>query len=228
MAVIIPYADANAHGSIAGSVTFRRRFGKVIFQKKPNPKNSNTAGQIAQRQAFKDASTEWNFYDSLSKAYFRTRAPTLQLTARNLFMHAYMTNIMPSQVGIEIKQITALQILVTAGANPTSGGWVFYKHVTGGSTFLNRGNINDNQNILVPAGADTNPTDYAKIVGSVDVGIPFRYGFSVTYIDLSDVSHDLIVRLPEAPTGSADYFLSNDGSVYSDSALTHLLATNNF
>ena len=228
MAIIFPYNDPNAHGSIAGA-SFRRRGNIVVFQKKPKPKQPNTPGQIAQRQAFSDAAKAWYSYDATSKEYFYKRGKELGMSARNLFISAYLKGIMPSTTELQFKEITNIQIQTPAA--PELKSWKF--------RFINRnlghdmGIIFDNENIF------DKETTYENVVniGIVIIAwedtliLPFRYAFYLQGKLQDDSIEERIIRLPVwtlYPVSSKQFFFSDDGSCFYDVNLSHLAATNNF
>ncbi|MBA7647918.1 hypothetical protein ES703_55697 [subsurface metagenome] len=98
MAVIIPFGDAQAHGSIAKSVTFRRFRGKVVFQKKPHARIPGTPKQKIQRDKFKDA---WKAFHALSNwalDYCKWKAIQYQTTAALFFLSQYLLTEIPSTI----------------------------------------------------------------------------------------------------------------------------------
>jgi len=224
MAIIVPFADPSAHGSVADSFSFRRRFNTVVFQKKPEPKQPNSAGQLAQREKFKQAAEDWYYYDEQSKDYFRERAKQLGMTARNLFLHAKLRNIMPSQIvtlesGCENAQI------INVRATQNQGVLWGIRNLYWGAYW---GRVWDTENIYEKE-ASTSPMPGAIFIQALNESIEyhFRDGIVIKFFE----KEEMIVRIPQTKLNIGEnisYYLSTDGSSFFDMELTHLAATNNF
>jgi hypothetical protein len=229
MAIIIPYGDPQAHGSIGGSVSFRRRFGRVIFEKKPEPKQPNSQAQLDQRAAFKAASDAWYGYDAASKLYFFSRAPQLGMTARNLFISATLQNIMPSQDKMIWSRIDTTQLQNLRSTENQGIRWTL--HEEGSGSPANR--IFDYENInegLGSGGTLTGLTLQIYRTGTIDVHYLFRDSIHIT-ITLGGPDYTpWLIRIPATLISNIVkfFFIAADGSAYTDIALTHLAATNNF
>jgi len=228
MAIIIPYADPNAHGSLGGAVSFRRRFGRVVFQKIPIPKNPNTPAQQAQRTAFKNASTDWLSYNAVSKGYYYTRAPELNWTARNLFLSAKLGNKMPDQTYINIREVSEGQILTPIGASSNEGYFSIAGRGTPNPIWHTFGYINDNENVWYSNGALATQHDAIRVRCYNPNQSIWRYGVWIKFRDWSDNWYEVVVRFRELPTYAINYYMSADGSTFYDIDLTELNATNNF
>ena len=229
MAKIVPYGDLNAHGSLAGSVSFRRRYNYVVFQKKPYPKQPNSAGQIAQRTNFKSALTDWYGYDYASKEYFRLRGAQLGMTGLNLFIRAKLLNIMPSTSPILVKEVLDMQIINLRGTEEYNFNWTMESWPTGWGA----GGIYDTQNVF--GKGMIHPTGIArrwaiKKDAGADGDYLFRDGIWTKLIDSSDVTREIICRVPSFTVTEDDtiFYIADDGSLFYDEALIHLAATNNF
>lgn len=225
MAVIIPYGDPNAHGTIGGAISFRRRFGRVILQKKPSPVQPNTSAQIVQRNAFKSASESWNFLNAPSKPFYNDRGSMLGMTGRNLFTQAQLLPNLPSTGVINGRKILAWQILNPAGALPGSGSWTIHFWDSSGMSWDAFGQIDDNENTLKSVSEFIKTYTKMRITGKVDPSIPFRYGFSLSIQDQALVQHDIILRLPSQGNVTTSYYISDDGSAFFDDTLTQLACT---
>ena len=225
MAVIIPYADPNAHGSVGGAVSFRRRYGRVIFQKKPFPRQPNTAGQLAQRTAYKNASEAWKFLNAPSKPFYNSRGSELGMTGRNLYTQAQLLSNLPNTGVINGRKILAWQILVPAGAASASGSWTCHFYAPSGPSWDAFGQINDNANVLFNVVEFIKTYTAMRITGKVDPEIPFRYGFSMSIQDQALVQHDIVIRLPGQLNVTTSYYITLDGSAFFDQALTELACT---
>lgn len=228
MAIVTPFGDPNAHGTIGNSISFRRRFGKVILEAKPNPVQPNSAAQIAQRSAFSSAQQDWYFYNAISKLYFNERAPVLNMTAKNLYTQAKLLNNMPSVVNIALTEITALQILSPICPNPTTGVATFQGYDSGGSVWKSLGLIRDNENSWVNQGPISGAITKFRINVNTSGYELFRYGFSLTANLYGGGTVNLIIRVNNDGTALSNLGISSDGSCFYDEALTQLCATNNF
>ena len=228
MAVIIPYGDTNAHGSLGGSLSFRRRFGRVVLQKKPYPVQPNSAGQIAQRDAFKQAGLDYYSYPVLSKRYYDSRAPQLAWTPRNLYIHASLTGILPSQVNVPVKEMLNAQIISTVGAGPSDNAYTFQAVRTSPFYSKNLCTIYDNQNTFSSLGPATVLVDYFRMTWTQTVNIPFRYGIYIQWKNWDDSVHEGIIRFLEETGPSGGKVISADSSMFDSQSLVNLYATNNF
>lgn len=229
MAKITPYADINAHGSIGDSVTFRRRYGSVILQKKSNPKQPNSASQLAQRSAFKTASEDWYGYDAQSKIYFNTQGPQLGITGQNLFIKAQLLNIMPSLINsglIEINeaQLGQSRVIPTAACN-------FYlfagDYVDSFGSIVDPTNVWNKQSTLIA----NNWLLILVEADGADYSLKFRDWLWIKGKNLADDDIEYVIRFPQTTIldgESQPFYVSLDGSTFSDEALNHLDATNNF
>jgi len=228
MAIIVPYADLNAHGSLGGSVSFRRRFGRVILEKKPYPVQPNTTAQLAQRSAFATVQNDWYSYDAQSKGYYSLRGPQLGWSAKNLYTHARLLNIMPSQSHIGVKQIVQAQIIKPICPDPHTSTMFFSVWDSVGTYWWNLASIDDNENVLSnnPPGTST----YTKLRFQfwTDDNDLFRYGIWCQVKKMDDSLKELIIRCRSPKDPGVILFVSDDGSTFDDDALTHLNATNNF
>lgn len=212
MAVVIPYGDAQAHGSLADSISFRRHRGRVVLQKKPHSRQPGTPGQLAQRQRFKDG---WQSYHALNLwelQYVQTKATQAQTSPSAWYLSQYLTDNIPSTtVQKGIKQITALDLPEVMGTDPQEIQFVFNAR-TDPDSDEELAHIWDNQNIIAPGPAVT-PYDRAFIhvyyPGVDQVVIPFDYPILIYWNNFSDEPKENLIRLPElhlAPTPSTTPF----------------------
>ena len=228
MAVIIPYADPNAHGTIGDSVSFRRRFNKVIFQKKPNPVQPNTAAQLAQRAAFKTVQNDWYSYPALSKEYYYQRAPLLGWTAKNLYTHAKLLSIMPNQTNIKVKEVLQCQLITEIGTVPGDNQLGFHSWIPTIPAYQNMGYIDDTGNVLLGTSvASAEPTIF-KMIWAMGTALPLWYGVWMQYKDWSDVTHEFTIRSLGDASGLHTSYISEDGSAFREDSLINLWATGNF
>ena len=204
MAVIIPFADAQAHGSIANSVTFRRYKGKVVFQKKPHARIPGTSGQKLQREKFKDAWKAYHALDFWALEYVKAKAAEAQQYPANWFISQYLTDEIPSAtVQYGIKDITDLDLPDIVGAVDLQAKFTL-KARTDPATDVDLGNIHDKQNTFVD-GAVAAPYDRAvlhieQIAGGGTV-FPFNYPLLLWWKNFSDEAKHNLIRLPAMTLG---------------------------
>jgi hypothetical protein len=227
MAIIIPFADPNAHGSVANAYSFRRYYNKVVYQKKPHPVQPDSAGQLAQRAAFSAASDAWYALNVESKLYYNTRGSQLGMNGRNLYIKAALLGILPSTTPLYPVDAFDMQIQSPASSNTTGFIIIFNAEAD------QLGSIYDNQNSFIDdtyVSSEHNGDLNIYAVTDPSLIIPFRYCLYLRFNKYPSVMTELYVRLPELPNAwFSDYFyLSDDGSVFWDSGLTKLAATPNF
>ncbi len=208
MAVVIPYGDAQAHGSLADSICFRRHRGRVVLQKKPHSRRPGTPGQIAQRQKFKDGWTSFHALNLWELEYAQIKATQEQTIASNWYLSQYLTDNIPStitQKGIMI--ISDLDLPEVIGADPQEIQFTFNAR-TDPSSDIELAHIWDNQNIF-NSGPAVAPYDRAYIhvyyPGVAQVVIPFDYPILINWLNFSNEPKENLIRLPElhlAPTPS--------------------------
>ncbi len=201
MAIIIPFADPDAHGTIAGSVTFRRRRGKVIFQKKPHGKQPNTPAQQAQKEAFADG---WKAYHQLSAweiAYLEEKAAELGTTKANLFLSQYLTNEIPSTTPQnQMKEILNLSLPEPEGLVDEALLHEFFSQVDSPLAQTLLGHIFDNENITFTGSiVSAHDRSFIRIENKTagEFVIPFNYPLVLDYITQADVTKVQLIRLPE-------------------------------
>lgn len=113
MAIVVPYGDAQAHGTIGKTLTFRRYRGTVVLQKKPHPVQPNTPAQIARRDKFVAAWVAFHALTSWELEYLEKKAVQYNMTAANLFLRQYLLDEIPSKVPMNlIREVTDLSIPV--------------------------------------------------------------------------------------------------------------------
>lgn len=227
MAVITPFSDPNAHGSIAKTFSFRRSFAGVVFEKKPFPKQPNSAGQLAQRQAFIDAKDSWNSASGPEKVFFNARASAYSLTGYSLKLKANLNNIIPSTTPFEAKSCTSCLLINTRSTTP--GGVSINIKVNSSPTPL--GSVGDNENVFAPgtpvgAASPLYITLYTS--GGLDVQYQFYDGLYLSVTDSLDVVHNFTIRFPSILVSSSTtfFYVADDGSIYYDQAMTLLAGTN--
>lgn len=221
MAVIIPFADPNAHGSICDTVSFRRSRGKVVFQKKPKPKQPNTPAQQAQKQWWKDSWKEWRQLNVNQLDYLAAKAGPEDTTPANYFFDLKGTEGAYTKIPLTfIETVTAAQIDVPIMPTPRE---LFFQimfslsppPIPGGSF----GHIYDNENIytqFLTAPPDRIFLFYFGNVTfpSVPILIPENYSITLTYTKFGGGGGTLTFKFPAwtLPGGTAQTF-------YADTAL---------
>lgn len=201
MAVVIPYGDAQAHGSIAKSICFRRHKGKVILQKKPHRKAKGTPAQLAQQARFSDA---WKAFHAISLwtlEYLQEKALLINSSASIIFLSQYLTDIIPSDVKNNfIKDITDLDIPELMGDETDDIQFRYQAVVDDPEAVYTLATIWDKANTFID-GQAVSPYDrlviwitYQKAPPLI---IPFDYPLLLWYKNFSDDPFVNFIRLPE-------------------------------
>lgn len=201
MAVVIPYGDAQAHGSIADSICFRRHKGKVILQKKPNQRQKRTPAQIVQQERFSDAWVAFHSISLWTLEYLQEKALLTGSSASVIYLSQYLKDQIPSTVKNNfVKEITDLDLPELEGAE---GDDVLFEYLARidappGDTLL--ADIWDNANVF-SAGAVASPYDRLVLRLTRDKTsprtIPFDYPALLWYKNFSDADFINLIRLPE-------------------------------
>jgi hypothetical protein len=226
MAIITPFADPNAHGSIAKTFSFRRSMHGVIFEKKPYPSQPDSVDQLAQRQLFLDAIASWKTLSGMTREFYNTRGKDFNLSGYNLYLKHFLSNTLPSTTPLWIHWLYCTSIINIRAAGSTDVTFTF--KIVGGSTEYSY--IRDTENV-------------ATITGSADPVVPvrlfvnnasgkethylFRDGLYVTWADISENLFNIVIRFPDFITSEAgrDFYVADDGSLYEDAAMTNLIST---
>jgi hypothetical protein len=199
MAVVIPFGDAQAHGSIAKSITFRRHRGKVVLQKKPHAKVPGTPKQKTQRGKFKDAWKAFHKLDFWALEYLKYKAIEHQTTAALFFLSQYLLTEVPSttpQFGI--KDITDLDLPDLIAVEDMGLRFSFLAR-TDPDTDVNLGYIWDKENHFYD-GVVADP--YNRMVICIHrvlpepINIPFDYPLLIWWDNFSDVQKHHLIRFP--------------------------------
>lgn len=199
MAVIIPYGDAQAHGSIANSVTFRRFRGRVVFQKKPHARVPGTPAQIVQRQKFKDAWKAFHALDYWALEYCKYKAIERQTTAALFFISQYLKDEIPSTTPHSgIKDITDLDIPEPFCTEDLGIQFSFLAR-TDPDVDVELAHIWDKQNQFAD-GVVADPYDrivlYMHRTITDPIQLPFNYPLLVWWNNFSDEPKHNLIRLP--------------------------------
>lgn len=102
-----------------------------------------------------------------------------------------------------------------------TGNWIAYASIEDASNTFTQLNTIDYQ---------TNQRIHIHEKGNVPVDIPFRYLFTLDYLELDDTFRSAAVRLPKlylAPQSHTYLYFCNDWSDYWDDKLWHLACTDN-
>ena len=119
MAIIRPYADPNAHGSLNNSLTFRRYKNKVILQSLPRPTPGKTPAQLAQRAKLIEANKSFSLLTNATKWFYHKRSSQKETTRKGLYMRAHMRGSLPSTLKpIFCKSIIGMVIFEPSGYYP--------------------------------------------------------------------------------------------------------------
>ena len=225
MAVVIPYGDAEAHGSICDSLSFRRSRGGVILQKKPRVKQPNTEAQQDQKQWFKDIWDEWGQLAPGQLKWLKDKATEEQTFPANYYFDKYKDEHGPSGVHNDrVKSIDLVSIDNPIGANPIDIVFLFWWFdldlVRSGSY----NQINDNQNIWVPSGDEpaheAMAMEVARQAEADPLTIPDDYSMAITQTNYDDTEDVYSLKFPEIvlpdhPAVTTIYF-DNGMSMYHD------------
>jgi hypothetical protein len=231
MAIVQPFGDPNAHGSLADSLTFRRSKLGVILEKKPHPRPSNTPDQIVQRAAFASAQAAWWGYDFVSKPYFNLRGVQLNLTPRNLFSRAYLLGQLPTNERLACTQVVDVQLLEPAGYTNLNTVIAFASWDTVGQYWAGMGQLDIDTNIW------TAQPDFGHWMSSLWISVwstlvlPFRWGIYIKWKDLAGPVRECIFRTREGLPDQIyndDYYLDADSTAWTSDLFAHWLTTNNF
>jgi hypothetical protein len=229
MAVIIPFADANAHGSICDTVSFRRHRGKVVFQKKPKPKQPNTQAQKDQKQWWKDTWQLWRQLSGPQLAWLQAKAGPADTTPANYYFDKIKDAHGPNgQENTLIKEIVEIDIPVPFAVDNKDINFLPF-HMPLGEDF---GGIWDIENIWFPDGVQPAHAEmgitYSNVAGPART-IPDDYEWIITYKTYDDVQHQEPLYWPEIVIGIGDsinLWFDTSMSIYSDRALTNLMKAN--
>lgn len=202
MAVIVPYGDANAHGSICDSLSFRRARGKVVLQKKPRVVQPNTTGQQEQKQWFKDTWKDWFKLDAGQIEYLNQEATKETTYPANY----YFGNLKEKQEGSlkplnYIQEITEIELLAPIASNPTDMEWFLSGSVTPPlAGLITMGRIYDNQNIRLVGDIADPYTVWVFSLVNQTVGdtfnIPDGYSMRIRYIRFDEQVEEVTVEFP--------------------------------
>lgn len=233
MAVIIPFADADAHGSICDTVSFRRSRGKVVFQKKPKPKQPNSPGQQTQKQWFKDTWKEWRKLTAGQKNWLAYQAAQEQTTPANYFFDKYKDTHGPCGVPQNtIKQL--LDVFITTTIAPVAGGivFLFWHQIDDPLQRQASGIVRDNENDWAPPGDDPPHDRYGVDFirnHAAPLTLPEDYEMVIDYKRFDDSEDQEILYWPEWELAFEvvyTFYFDCSMSMYTDQALTQLVKAN--
>lgn len=201
MALVIPYGDTQAHGSIGDALTFRRWRGRVVLEKKPYPRQPDSGPQIVHRNKFREGWIAFHTLNAQTLKYYTDLAAQLGMTPANLFLSYYLRDIVPSSDPLtEIVRITDLDLpepnsLVSKGTKIDFLG--FFDFDESVESF---GHIFDSENIFIE-GVDI--SEYDRALLEIERGepdpflIPLNYPVLVKWRNAAEEDKIILVRLPE-------------------------------
>lgn len=200
MAIVVPYGDTQAHGSLACSITFRRFRNKVVMEKKPYPTQPNTPDQIAIRNKFKQA---WKAYHKLSPwtvEYLRQSAKQYGWSGANLFISQYMQDEVPSTIPMNnMKEITDLSLPQPIAPDPDGIKHEFDAIIDTPHSDITLAHIFDNENIYNP-GIEATAYNRSRLILSrtdpTPIDIPIDYPIILVWTDFNNVERTNLIRLP--------------------------------
>lgn len=203
MAVVIPYGDAEAHGSICDSLSFRRSRGKVVLQKKPRVTQPNTQAQKDQKQWFKDTWKAWFKLNAGQLKTARAKATEESTYPANWYFDGYKEAQKGSQVDLNfIKSSSTITIdntvspfpdhveitLTTVQTPPLTGTYPVQR-------------IFDNANVPL-GGSVVGPYaafffNFMNQKPATPITIPEGYSLTFTYTKFDDAVESVTVKFPE-------------------------------
>lgn len=201
MAIIIPFADADAHGSICDTVSFRRSRGKVVFQKKPKPKQPNTPAQQSQKQWWKDTWKAWRQLSADQLAWLQAKAAEEQTTPANYYFDKTDSDEAYTRDDITfIETITAgtIDVPVAPAAQDLSWRWFSDLDPPGG-TYNEAADIWDNENNFVQRNPLTTYDAFLFLLfndAAYTIQIPEDYSLTFTYTKFGGGGKTITVKFP--------------------------------
>jgi len=218
MAIVVPYGDAQAHGSLACSLSFRRSRGKVVLQKKPKPRQPNTSAQQAHKQKFKDGWKAYHQLDAWALDYLTKKAVELGTTKANLYLSQYLKDEIPSDNPLSlIKDIIDISIPKPEATEDDGMKIDILSHIDAGPVITSYGHTYDKENSFTDgAVAIAHQRELIKLTRSYvpDLNIPFDYPIVVTWKAFNDAEHVSLIRFPE--------FVISDTKGTSDTPMTDI------
>lgn len=89
MKIKAPLQSKEAHGTVAGILTFSKRHGQNLARALHKPGKPATLSQIAQRASFKNLITDWKALTDNEKAVWGTVGKALHfISGYHLYLHA--------------------------------------------------------------------------------------------------------------------------------------------
>lgn len=200
MALVIPYGDTQAHGSIGDAISFRRWRGRVVMQKKPHPRQPNTSAQKEWRKRFKDCWDCFHNLDAWTLEYVTLKAAELGQTPANFYLSQCLLDEIPSNIPMNnIKQLTDISIPGPIAEEDDGIRFRPYSIKDDPSEEWLLGEIFDKENSFTPGitvGDHTRTRIDIKRDHATSLVIPFNYPLVVKWIDFNDVAHIDLIRFP--------------------------------
>lgn len=143
-----PLLSLGAKGGLADSVTYVRRRGVDIVEKKPIPRDPQSLAQMYQRWDYQDGISYWNTLSNAAKQVYKSAASRYHMTGFAYFMRWYLKNL-PDIAGRwrldEAAGITAYD----SSKNANHGTFIGTTPITG---IIDRGRLFDGINDRIPCG----------------------------------------------------------------------------
>jgi len=231
MAIIIPFGDGNAHGSLAGSISFRRIRGGVVMEKKPRPRITHTVAQLACRTAFTNANQGWYTFDLLSRPYFESRATQIGITPRNLYTRAVLQGIMPAVVYHDYGDIISAELVDNTGLDGSNFFLKVWRWCQTYVQYFPEGVIDPVTNTWVPDAPPPNVASQRRLEIWSTYPLAFRNGIIITFDNnlggtITQTFRFMGGVIPIAPVFKPG--MTKDGSLWYDDNYFHWWTTNNF
>jgi len=233
MAVVIPYGDAEAHGSICDSLSFRRSRGGVILQKKPRVKQPNSQAQQDQKQWFKDVWDEWGQLAPGQLKWLKDKATEEQTFPANYYFDKFKDAHGPNGVPQNLfKHITDMSLPVILGVANFTMNFVPELAIIDPPSGVGGGTLWDDQNVFSPVGV-FDPYDVLgiNIIRHLDPAftIPDDHEILIDYKLWDDSEEQETLYLPAIPMVKDQvytYWFDTSMSMYNDKACTDLVKAN--
>lgn len=229
MAVIVPYGDPDAHGSICDSLSFRRSRGKVVLQKKPRVKQPNTPAQQQQKGWFKNTWNDWYTLGAGQLKTAKTKADEEDTFPANYYFAGHKETQEGNQVDLHfIKSCSTIHIDNTVGSTP---GHIEIQLNTVQTPPLTGiypvQRITDNQNVPL-GGSVVAPYQawfflFINQSATIPVTIPEGYSLTFTYTKFDDVVETVTIKFHEMPLATGqrrDIYADNVWALYDAWPLT--------
>lgn len=216
MAVIIPFGDPNARGTVGRTITFRRFFGRVVATTKTEPKQPNTQLQKDWREWMRQANVDYNGMAEYSKDFCRRRGRELNMTGKNRWIQQYFTVGIPMYNAPQWLTVKAVNITVPRSGIPDGIQIELLAKEYQDNTYHSVGTIKDRECLWTPTGFSPSVTWFWKLIVTNQIVVPFGYGIECLVGYQWSADKRKTVRFPELAIGTHEYHWADDGSLYLD------------